>query len=234
MYIATKSLYTVSSMFKCEYCGQEIESDKAKDWEERHKHWDGVEFRDTIRRHYYSINEDSDEVCPKCYRKLLIKKILIRLLSWGLSLFFIVGLFIPQKNPLLGVVGLVSLVSLFTLVFNRSFLYSVVGFLLSPFLGQCEMHPFGNEYTIRERREEKVPISVKRRLQKVKKYLKRRYRLSEFDADSIIVLSEDIELDMIEEYGKYKHMNTKELAQIIASNSDYLKSITQDKNSKRY
>ena len=209
-------------MSHCECCGHELERNKTKDWEERHKRLEKVEFQNTIRRSYYSVTEDSDEVCLKCYWKLMIKKILIRLLSWSIAFFFIIGFFFSQGNPFMTVLTMASLIVGFTtFIFNRSFLYSAVGFVLSPILGPCEMHPFGDEHTIRERREDKVPISVERKLKRVKHYLMREYRISKIDAD-IAIISSDLQYEMEENYEKYKRMKTKELAMIVASNSEHL------------
>lgn len=212
------SFYTVLRMYCCEYCGHELERDKTKYWEERHKCSEKVEFQDTIRRFYYSMNKDSDKVCIKCYRKLMIKKILIRLLSWCFALFFIIGVSFSQGNPLMTGLTMASFFfGFFTLIINRSFLYSVVGFVLSPFLGPCEMHPFGNEYTIRERREDKVPISIECKIEKVKKYLMKKYHLSEND---VYISLYNLEREMGENYEKYKRMKTKDLTKIVLSQKD--------------
>ncbi len=202
---------------RCEYCGHELGS-RTKEWKEHHKKLEEVEYNGTIRHHYYSITEDSDEVCFRCYCRLLIKKILIRVISWGFAFFFLFGISRSQGNLPITILSILSLtVGLYAIAYNRSALYSVVGLILSPFLGPCEMHPFGNKYTIRERREDKVPIGIERKIEKVKKYLMKKH----YVLDNKMYLSlVNLESEMEENYEKYKCMKIKDLAMIVISKMD--------------
>ncbi len=208
---------------RCECCGRELKEDKTKIWKEYHKRNEGVEFSGTIRRHYYSDCEDEEKICVRCYWILMIKKIIIRIISWGFAFFFIIGAFKSQGNEFITILTIASLLlGPYTLVRNRSLLYSIVGTILSPLLGPCEMHPFGNEYTIRERREDKVPISVERKLKKVEQFLMKKYHVNDTDI-SLILSFLNIRDEMEENYSKYKHMKTKKLALKLIPNEQELK-----------
>lgn len=197
----------------CECCGRELKVHHKRDWEEKHKNWVGTEFRGTIRRLHYSDEDFCDEVCPKCYRVLTIKKILIRLISWGFCSFFFVGFFIAKGNKFIIGLSIISLLlGLFMIVYDRFTLYSIVGSILSPVLGRCEMHPFGKKYTIRERREHLNTIES--RINKLERYLAKHHNISELEAASIL-LDSNLQYDMEENYPQYRHKKTKELALMI-------------------
>ncbi len=197
----------------CECCGRELKDKKTKFWEERHMIWSGTEFQGTIRRMYYSDKEYCDEVCSRCYRILTIKRILIRMISWGFAFFFIVGFFIAKGNTLIRVISFISFIfGFFMIVYDRFTLYSIIGTILSPFLGRCEMHPFGKKYTIRERREHLNSIESK--INKLERYLAKQHNISKLEA-AFILLDSNLQYDMEENYPQYKHKKLKDLALMI-------------------
>lgn len=215
---------------KCEYCGKDLADEKDYEWEEKHRNTQGAKFENTRRTIYYTDREYSDTVCKSCYIKLKIKKILTRVIAYGVAFFWIIG----RQHSDGSIIWLIpSIISLFVfllgiVVISRGFasdFYSIFGFLLSLIWGPSEMHPFGDEYTIRERRDEKDRIKIERKIKKTIEWIIWKYKLEpiELNKNKILILSEKVFEEMMTNWQEYENLRIGKIAKALVPNRQVLK-----------